>query len=563
VRSLLLALLLAALPAGAQERVLDFHSDIRIDADGGLYVTEKIEVQVEGRDIKRGILRDFPTDYRDRTGARVRVPFQVVAVSRNGATEMWSVGEWENGERIRIGNAAVMLPPGKHVYEITYRTSRQLGFFEKHDELYWNVNGNGWPFAMDRIAADVKLPTEVPATQIRVEAYTGAQGARGRDYRATARTGGASFETTRQLGPNQGLTIVVMFPKGSAREPTSLERVLWWIGDNKSVLPGAAGLVVLILFLWWRWNLVGRDPRAGPAFPRYDAPQGMGPAAVRYVDKMGFDDRCFASGLLGLGARGMLRIRQELDGYRIERTGTEVALLPGEQALAALVPKSAGVKTIGKTHDPAVQTVRGLLERELALHYDGKLFSRNRGSWTTGVLIAFVSVSAMFMLQPPAALVFAVVVPMILVLVVFVRLLSAYSAEGRKLQDAIQGLRQYMSVAEKDDLARMKAPPQTPQEFARLLPYAVALDVEETWADRFTAILGAAAVTAAVASYYSSDSGGGLFSGSGLASSISGMDGTISSAATPPGSSSGGSSGGGGGGGSSGGGGGGGGGSGW
>jgi hypothetical protein len=209
-----------------------------------------------------------------------------------------------------------------------------------------------------------------------------------------------------------------------------------------------------------------------------------------------------------------------------------------------------------------VRTVRGLLERELALHYDGKLFSRNRGSWITGVLIAFVSAAAMFMLQPPPAVVFAVVVPMILVLVVFVRLLPAYSVEGRKLQDAIQGLRQYMSVAEKDDLARMKAPPQTPQEFARLLPYAVALDVEETWADRFTAILGAAAVTAAVASYYSSDSGGGLFGGSGLASSIAGMDGTISSAATPPGSSSGGSSGGGGGG-SSGGGGGGGGGSGW
>jgi len=556
VRSLLLALLLAALPAGAQERVLDFHSDIRIDADGGLYVTERIEVQVEGREIKRGILRDFPTDYRDRTGARVRVPFQVVAVSRNGTTEMWSVGEWENGERIRIGNAAVMLPPGKHVYEITYRTSRQLGFFEKHDELYWNVNGNGWPFAMDRIAADVKLHTEAPATQIRVEAYTGAQGARGRDYRATARTGGASFETTRQLGPNQGLTIVVMFPKGSAREPTSLERVLWWIGDNKSVLPGAAGLVVLILFLWWRWNLVGRDPRAGPAFPRYDAPQGMGPAAVRYVDKMGFDDRCFASGLLGLGARGMLRIRQGLDGYRIERTGTEVALLPGEQALAALVPKSAGVKTIGKTHDPAVQTVRGLLERELALHYDGKLFSRNRGSWITGALIAAVSVVAMIMLEAPIVPNVAFGVLMAIVLGVFAKLLPAYSVEGRKLQDAIQGLRQYMSVAEKDDLARVKAPPQTPQEFARLLPYAVALDVEETWADRFTAILGAAAVSAAVASYYSSDFGGGQFSGSGLASSLSGMDGTISSAATPPGSSSGGSSGGGGGGGSSGGGGG-------
>jgi hypothetical protein len=91
VRRLLVALLVAAAPAAAQERVLDFHSSIRVDAGGGLYVTERIEVQVEGREIKRGILRDFPTDYRDRYGARVKVPFQLVAVSRNGNTEMWSV----------------------------------------------------------------------------------------------------------------------------------------------------------------------------------------------------------------------------------------------------------------------------------------------------------------------------------------------------------------------------------------------------------------------------------------------------------------------------------------
>jgi hypothetical protein len=562
VRRLLLALLVAAAPAAAQERVLDFHSDIRIGADGSLAITERIEVQVEGREIKRGILRDFPTDYRDRTGARVRVPFQVVAVSRNGATEMWSVTPYANGERIRIGNAAVLLPPGRHLYEITYRTSRQLGFFKEHDELYWNVNGNGWTFAMERISADVALPAPVSADRLKLEAYTGAQGERGRDYQAEARAGGASFHTTRRLGPNQGLTIVVMFPKGMVKEPAFLERVGWWVGDNRSVLPGAVGLAVLFLFLWWRWNLVGRDPRAGPAFPRYDAPPGMGPAGVRYVDKMGFDDRCFASGLLGLGARGYLKIQQSGEGFRVERTGKQVDLLPGENTLVALLPAAHSSVTLGKTHNPAVQTVRGMLERELSLQYDGKLFSRNRGSWASGGVIAVASVALMFVLDAPLVAVLACGAVMAVLLIVFARLLPAYSVEGRKLQDAIQGLRQYLSVAERDDLARMKAPPQTPQEFARLLPYAVALDVEETWADRFTTLLGAAAVTAAVAGYYSTDSSSGFFGGSGLASSIAGMDGTISSAATPPGSSSGGS-GGGGGGGSSGGGGGGGGGSGW
>jgi uncharacterized membrane protein len=143
---------------------------------------------------------------------------------------------------------------------------------------------------------------------------------------------------------------------------------------------------------------------------------------------------------------------------------------------------------------------------------------------------------------------------MVVMLAVFYRLLPAYSVEGRKLQDAVEGLRQYLGVAEKDDLARMQAPPQTPEEFARFLPYAMALEVEKTWAERFAGILGAAAVAAAVQDYYETSSG----SFEGFASSFSNMDSTVAASATAPGSASGGS-----GGGSSGGGGGGGGGSGW
>lgn len=563
MRGVLLALALAALPALAQERVVEFHSDIRISAEGELYVNERIEVQAEGREIRRGILRDFPTDYRDRLGARVRVPFQVLAVSRNGNAEPWSVARLANGVRIRIGNPGVTLPHGRHVYEIAYRTSRQLGFFNVHDELYWNVNGNGWTFAMDSVSAEVRLPEAVPAGRMRLEAYTGYQGERGRNYTAEPREGGALFRTTRPLKAQQGLSIVLEFPKGVVRAPSTGERLGWWIGDNRPVLAGAGGFALLLAFLWWRWHLVGRDPRAGPAFPRYEAPKGMGPAEVRYIDRMAYDAKCFAAGLLGLGARGFLRIREGSGSYELERSGKDVDWLPGEKTLAGLLPASGRRIVIGKGHDPAVQIAFETHKRELAARYEEKLFSRNRGSHFVGIGIAGVTTVAMMMQEAPLAVLIVLGVLMAVVLALFARWLPAYSVEGRKLQDHIQGLRQYLGVAEKDDLARMKAPPQTAEEFAKFLPYAAALGVEQTWAERFTATLGAAAVAAAVAGYYSTSSGGGLFSGGGsIGDSIGGIGDTISAASTPPGSSSGGS-GGGGGGGSSGGGGGGGGGSGW
>src|SRR2546430_11462590 len=95
-----------------------------------------------------------------------------------------------NGERIRIGSADVMLSPGRHVYEITYRTSRQLGFFSDHDELYWNVNGNGWTFPFDRLSAEVRLPAPVPAGPAQLVAGTGPPGARRRGYQEVAAHGG-------------------------------------------------------------------------------------------------------------------------------------------------------------------------------------------------------------------------------------------------------------------------------------------------------------------------------------------------------------------------------------
>src|SRR6185503_8469084 len=109
--------------------------------------------------------------------------------------------------------------------------------------------------------------------------------------------------------------------KGVVARPTPLQRATWFLSANRGVLAGLAGACVLLGFLYWRWSLVGRDPRAGPRFPRYEAPPGLGPAGVRFIDQMGADDRGFAAALLGLGARGYLKVNEAADGYAMERTG--------------------------------------------------------------------------------------------------------------------------------------------------------------------------------------------------------------------------------------------------
>lgn len=138
--------------------------------------------------------------------------------------------------------------------------------------------------------------------------------------------------------------------------------------------------------------------------------------------------------------------------------------------------------------------------------------------------------------------------------------MSAPTTAGRAVLDRIAGFRQYLSIAEGERLDRMTAPADTPEIFERYLPYAIALGVENRWADRFRDVLAAASVQGQAHGFawYSGSGNPWDDTGSFVDDVGSSLAGTISSASTAPGSSSGS-----GGGGSSGGGGGGGGGGGW
>jgi uncharacterized membrane protein len=145
----------------------------------------------------------------------------------------------------------------------------------------------------------------------------------------------------------------------------------------------------------------------------------------------------------------------------------------------------------------------------------------------------------------------------------FFHLLKAPTRAGRTVLDAIEGFKMFLVATEKDRLSMMTPPDRTPELFEKYLAYALALDVEQQWAEQFSDVLSAAALSGKTGGYSPAWYHGPLWSSSlasgDFAESLgSAFAGAVSSSSTAPGSSSGS-----GGGGSSGGGGGGGGGGGW
>jgi uncharacterized membrane protein YgcG len=332
--------LLVAVPSAAQtEGIRSFDSRITVNPDGSMLVKETINVESTGVNIVHGLYRDFPTQYRDRAGNRYTVLFNIVSLRRDGDPEPYHTEDLSNGVRVYFGSAGYDLPPGPHAYQFSYSTNRQLGFFKDHDELYWNVTGNGWKFPIDAATATVLLPANVRNLVTGLTAYTGFEGEKGHSYTAARDDDSNPTFRAENLVPGQGISIVVTWPKGLIAEPMSEQKRAWFIADNKSTIIGFAGWIVVFLYYVMIWGMVGRDPARGAIVPLYDPPDNMSPAAMRFLERMGFDEKAFTAGIMGLAAKGFLIIEQdESKTYKLVRkknaTDQDSNLSPDEKSLA-------------------------------------------------------------------------------------------------------------------------------------------------------------------------------------------------------------------------------------
>ncbi|GAB4197495.1 MAG: hypothetical protein Tsb002_31720 [Wenzhouxiangellaceae bacterium] len=553
----------------ARERITDYDVTITVAADRSLAISERITVISEGDRIKRGIFRDFPTDYRDRLGNRYRVGFDLIGVWRDGEPEAHHQESLSNGVRIYAGSANRRLSPGQYTYEFRYRTDWQLGFFDDHDELYWNVTGNGWGFPIERVRAEVTLPFAVSKHPVRTDVYTGAAGEQGKAARWLNTTSlPLVAQTTALLSPGEGMTIAIAWDKGLIEPPTSADRAQRLLRDNRGILWGLIALLGVFAYYFLAWLQVGRDPAKGVIIPRYEPPKGLSPAACRYVLSVGMkhDYQSLSAALVSCAVKGHVLIDQS-DGYRLEKTdppANATALSRGEQAIMdSLFGGKRRQLEVEQENRRSLRKAYMALILELRKEYAGVLFKDHTKPWLIGLLLAFTGVVGQWLLQPATWQIVVLVIAMIVLVIVFFVLIKAPTVEGRRVMDQIEGFKHYLDTAEEDRLQQMKSPELTPEVFELFLPYALALDVANTWCERFENKLRASQRN--VDDYqpgwyrgsgrFTASSGSVMALSSGLGSELNSA---ISAASTPPGSSSGS-----GGGGSSGGGGGGGGGGGW
>jgi len=383
-----LPLLLLAVPALAQEEILSFTSDVTVETDGDLLVVETIRVRSEGIDIRRGIYRDFPVTFRSDSGTG-RNSFELISATRDGQPENYRIESGGTFVRVWLGRENVFLDRAVHTYVLTYRTDRQLRFFDDHDEVYWNATGTEWLFPILEATAIIRLPAGAQATD--AKAFTGAFGSTAQDatFAFSPDRNVVTFRTTGELGSRQGLTVVVAFPKGVIAAPTQAQRLAWYWRDNSGTLVALIGLALVVAYYLFAWNRVGRDPPGGVVVPRWDMPDGVSPALTHYIWNRGLKRQGFpaiSAAALSLAVKGHVELDEIGDSITMKATDkpwVNAGLPSGEKAVMGEIAVNNGTLAISRANGGKIVKL-GTAFRQAMEREHRSVFYRHNVGWIIG-----------------------------------------------------------------------------------------------------------------------------------------------------------------------------------
>ena len=503
----------------AAEEIQRFDVKAVFNADRHLTVQETI-VYDFGELERHGIFRIIPDVYNEY-GTKYRLRLDIQDVTMDGMPVPWEIVYVPSGLEVKIGSASTYLS-GVHAYQITYATDRALQTFRDHDELYWNVVGTAWEVPIKQASVTV----EGPGPANKVICFTGAFGTTEEDCAVQNTAQGIKVSTTRVLNPQEGFTIVAGYPLGTLTPLSAQDRLVAFVRDNAwIVFP-----VLVFFFMLFIWLYKGREPEGrGVIIAEYEAPRGLPPALLSSLMEQRMSQRAVTATLVDLARRGYLKIQVEPTLHLIKRKPADEKMLPFERRLfkglffssdfsitaksmSEMVEKVMELRNKSKEHEETGDDVgdEGSLvevtaktlpraywtdvERARKSVFDELrergLFERNptrvRTLWVT---LGFVVLIGSWFLASTLGVAFVAGGFLSACFIwVFGWHMPRVTREGALVVEEVKGFKRFLSVTEKARLDFSDAPERKPEQFAELLPAAIALGVEAKWAKQFAGL---------------------------------------------------------------------------
>lgn len=217
------------------------------------------------------------------------------------------------------------IEPGRHVLNVVYRVTGAIRFAGANDELYWNVAGTKLSVRYDSQSVRVFLPVGVPAESVRASFY---EGGFQPPVEAEKFSNGAEF-SIGNLGPHQSSSITMRWPEGYIHRDT----FEGYYGLPYVLAPVLLLIIYVLVRLYLRRNV---EPYS--TAPQYEPPEGLSPAALRYIMHGVVDGTSIAASLADLAVRGYIEVEARGGSFALRRTSkcdADLKKLPAEEAAIA------------------------------------------------------------------------------------------------------------------------------------------------------------------------------------------------------------------------------------
>ncbi len=476
----------------AEEHISAFDVLLDVQSDSTIQVTEAI-VYDFGATEHHGIYRDIPYTYK-RSGSSYKLRLTVDSVTDDtGTTQPYTTSRGGGELSLKIGDPNRTIS-GLHTYVITYTVQRAINYFDDHDELYWNVTGDQWQVGIDEASASVTLPESLTADQRLAECFTGAAGSTSNDCTIDFPSNyEIDYFTDSSLASYEGLTIVAGWPKGITVAPSTSDRIWWFVQDNwYGLIP-----FIVVIGMLYLWYTRGRDPRGrGTIIPQYDPPDSLSAGLVGTVVDERADLRDISATIIQLAVKGYLTIKQtnvkkiigsKTDYEFIKKKEADSALEAHEKEIFDALFSSGSEISVSSLKNKFYTSLPGIKKAMYRQVVESGYFptspdSVRRMYSILGAVIMVGGFSVLAGLNVVAAVMTGIAG---LAAVLFAQAMPRKTKKGAEAYELILGFKWFLSVTEKERLKFHNAPEKSPKQFEEFLPYAMALQVEEQWADQF------------------------------------------------------------------------------
>ena len=488
---------------------VDYHLDRAADGTAQLRAVETLVAVFPEFDQNRGIVRDIPTEYR-----RVPIGVTIVSVTDDAGRAVpyersaWTDADGTDFVSLALGTDAFV--HGRTTYVIEWTAHDVVATFDDGQEFYWDVNGTGWGQRFGSVTATLHLSPDLrDAFDGRTACFFGYAGETASCEITTTADG---FELDAgELFAGQNASLVVGFAAGTFRPGTPVDAT-WPFTVLPWVLLGTL-VVGAVLVVVGRTRIWVHAPGRGVIIPEYEGPDDLGVmAATRFTGKRA---AAFPAQLVRFAVEGVASLVEDPDEpehrrYRLDihdpskATDDDASVLrslAGENAKAgrSLVLDKRNRKLGDKIASliavrSAIPAQRGYLER-------AKKGALNRVIFWIG-LLGVLGGAALFVLglvNDVVSVLLTVATPVLIlggiVVMGFSGTPERRTAKGTAAWEQLQGLRDYLQLAEADRLRVLQSPQgavrsridpgdtaEVVKLYERLLPWAIVWGVEKDWA---------------------------------------------------------------------------------